>query len=211
MTGKGKVPREVAVERERRAWELRQKFWTHERIAAELGVDRSTVTKMLARISDRFWSSISGQIAAMKGDQVSQLMVIADEAMQAWESSKRPAKNAKKVTRKRGGSAGGHTAGAGSAHGSYGRSSGASGGTDDEETLMQSNDQNADPRYLASAMDALGDIRKIMGLDAPSKVAPTTPDGQRPYRAVDLSNLSDDELNQLILNLQAAAGDGADH
>lgn len=42
-------PKQVTRERERRAWELRQRCWTEARIAAELGVATSTVCYMLQR------------------------------------------------------------------------------------------------------------------------------------------------------------------
>jgi hypothetical protein len=172
---KGSVPKEVARERERRAWELRQKFWTHERIAAELGVDRSTVTKMLARVSRRILDTMQSEVAAMKAEQVSQLTFIADEAMQAWNASKQPAKEARKLTRKTRKVA-------------------------DDETQMKSKDQNADPRYLATAMQALTDIRAIMGLNAPTKVAPTDPTGEKEH-----AELSDAErITKLMAIFDAA-------
>ena len=45
--------KERRAECERRAWELRQKAWTVTRIAAELDIDQSTVSRMLARMEKR--------------------------------------------------------------------------------------------------------------------------------------------------------------
>ena len=84
----GKVPREVSRERERRAWELRQQLWTHERIAAELGVTHQAVTAMLKRVDRRVLAKLDAEVALQKAAQTAQLQYIADEAMQAWESCK---------------------------------------------------------------------------------------------------------------------------
>jgi DNA-directed RNA polymerase specialized sigma24 family protein len=49
------VKRELARERERRAWQLRTtKFFSHRQIAAALGVTRGAVTKMLLRVERRY-------------------------------------------------------------------------------------------------------------------------------------------------------------
>lgn len=185
---KSKAPpqREVTRERELRAWKLRQQLWTHERIAADLGVERSTVTKMLMRTSQRYLDSVQGEVAALKGEQLTQLEHIADEAMQAWRASKQPRKEARKVTRKQ------------SKRG------------DEEATSAQTKEQNGDWHHLEMARGALGDIRKLMGLDAPTKIAPTTPDGESVYSAIaGIAKLNDADLDQLIRNLEAAIRLGA--
>jgi DNA-binding transcriptional MocR family regulator len=137
----GRTPREVALEREQRAWKMRQQLYTHERIAAELGVDRSTVTKMLARVGKRYLNSIQNEVAALKAEQFAQLAHIADEAMQAWRASKQPKKEARKVSRKQ------------TKRG------------DEEATVAQTKEQNGDWHHLEMARAALADIRKIFGLD----------------------------------------------
>lgn len=39
--------------------------------------------------------------------------------------------------------------------------------------------------------------RKLLGLDAPTKIAPTDPTGEKPYEPVDLTRLSLDDLHEL--------------
>jgi DNA-binding transcriptional MocR family regulator len=142
----GRTPREVALEREQRAWKMRQQLYTHERIAVELGVDRSTVTKMLARVGKRYLNSIQDEVAALKAEQFSQLSHIADEAMQAWRASKQPKKEARKVSRKQ------------TKRG------------DEEATVAQTKEQNGDWHHLEMARSALADIRKMFGIDQAGQV-----------------------------------------
>lgn len=60
-----------------------------------------------------------------------------------------------------------------------------------------------DPRYLQVALSALERRCKILGLDAPTKVAPKTSDGELPY---DLKKMSNAELNARIAELAAKRG-----
>lgn len=165
MTAKmntGGVPREILRERERRSWDLRQKGWTHERIAVELNLERSTVSKILGRVSKRYNDHIIEAMAEERATQVARLNLIVDESMRAWERSKTPTKKARKQ----------HT---GTAVGT---------GTELVETRLE--DRDGDPRYLDTAMKAMADIRRILGLDAPLKSL-----------AVDLKTLTDAQLDRL--------------
>jgi len=159
----GGVPIELLRERERRAWELSSKMWTQERIAQELGLERSTISKMLKRLNERAMKTITDEILAEKAQHIRQLKEIADEAFQAWERSKETRKGVVKKSR-----TGGMTRG--------------------EETTTSVQDQDGDPRYLETAMKALNDIRKILGLDAPEKIERVlNPEEER------LASLTDEE------------------
>lgn len=46
---------------------------------------------------------------------------------------------------------------------------------------------------------------RLLGLDAPTKVAPTNPSGDKPYEGYDLSQLSEDELVTVLAILETAA------
>lgn len=48
--------------------------------------------------------------------------------------------------------------------------------------------------------------RRLLGLDAPLKIAPTNIDGDKPYQPKDLSGLTEPELSQLADLLQKAGG-----
>jgi len=143
-----RVPKEVTREREMRAWELRQKLWTQERIALELGITQAGVSKMLLRLNKRYLEQITEQIDAYKAEQVAQLSHIADEAMQSWQQSKQPEKAVSQVK-------------------ATGKGRGAFGKGDDGRVTTQVKEKSGDPRFLSAAMTAMADIRKILALDAP--------------------------------------------
>lgn len=85
-----KVTNEQAREHERRAWELRTRGWSQTRIGAELSLDQSTISKALQRVSARVLAELRPQVEAMKAEQTAQLEHLLDEAVQAWERSRRP-------------------------------------------------------------------------------------------------------------------------
>ena len=152
----GGIPKEVLAEREVQVWTLRQKFYTHQRIADELGLERSTVTKILQRVTKRALNGLSEDIREKKIAQLEQLEYIADEAIQGWHRSREAQKNvSRRTTEKAGRLTGGKR----------------------EETLIQTSDMDGDPRYLETAMKALADIRKIAGIDAPKAVELSGKDG----------------------------------
>ena len=159
----GRVPKEVTRQREAHAWQLRQQGCTHQRIAGDLGVDRSTVTAMLARIDRRALAQLNAAVELLKVEQTEILRDVVYEARQAWEKSKSPAV-AKKVTKTK---KPGDDKGEGDA--------------DADVTAQESMTQEVqcgDVAYLAQVRAALADIRKVWGLDAPVKNANTTPDGK---------------------------------
>ncbi len=73
----------------------------------------------------------------------------------------------------------------------------------DDEGNTEFLEAYVDPKFSAEVRAVLADIRKLGGLDAPQKFAPTTPEGDKPYKAeVDLLHarldmLSVEELKQL--------------
>lgn len=80
-------PEEVA-EHERRAWALRQRGWTQERIAEELKLTQRGVGVILARLSKRYLASLGNDVNRHRAQQTTRLEHILDEAMQAWERSR---------------------------------------------------------------------------------------------------------------------------
>lgn len=177
-----RVPKEVTREREKRAWELRQQGWTHERISIELGVHHTTITKMLGRIRKRYLRELNEEVEQETTEQLLQLRFIVDEAMQAWMSSKEASKSVAQKKRQ------------------------GQGGNQPDEITTRVQDQDGDPRYLSTAMSALSDIRKVLGVDAPQRSDVTS--GGKPIRAVDYSTLSDDEL-RAILSRRSTEGAGS--
>lgn len=56
--------------------------------------------------------------------------------------------------------------------------------------------QTGDPRYMNVILSTVERRCKLLGLDAPTKVAPTNPEGDKPYQA-----MSEPELDQRIAEL----------
>lgn len=61
--------------------------------------------------------------------------------------------------------------------------------------------RTGDPHAADVARKVSESRRKLLGLDAPTKVAPTNPAGDKPYEGVDLSKLSEDTLRKIIQEL----------
>jgi hypothetical protein len=135
------VPAKTTRAREARAWELKSRGYTDARIAAELGVSRSTVTKALGRVERRELGRLSDQFEAQKVLVLARLEAILRAAWEGWDLSKRP----ERTVRVR--------------HGPRGRTA---------ERVWRS--RCGDPRCLNLVRRVLRDIRELLGLDAPRQV-----------------------------------------
>jgi len=52
---------------------------------------------------------------------------------------------------------------------------------DTQRTQKKVEDQTGDPRYLDQIQKCIASRRALLGLDAPAKIAPTSPDGEEAY------------------------------
>lgn len=150
---------------------------TQQDIADELGLDHSTVSKYLKSIRQEWRESAQRDIAEIVAQELRKLDAIELEALTEWERSKKDQKK-KAVSKK--------TIVAGAAE-----------KTERNETVGQT----GDPRYLSVLISVQDRRAKLLGTDKPQKVAPTTPDGEKPYEA-----MSDDELAARIAELSAKVG-----
>lgn len=159
MPARVRVKPEILAERERNIWDLRQKGYTHTRIAAEMGLDTSTITKTLQRLTRRVNAQLEDDMIEQRITQIARLDMIADEALQAWHKSQEADRTVSKRTAQ-GASMGFKRAPA-------------------EEIVVQTKNREGEARYLETARLALADIRKILALDAPVKqdVQLHSPDG----------------------------------
>lgn len=82
--------RQITLQREARAWALRQKGWTEPQIAAELGVSQPAVSLMLSRVENKLAARFADIALRVKLDQHHRLDFIISEALAAWEKSKSP-------------------------------------------------------------------------------------------------------------------------
>jgi hypothetical protein len=147
-----KRPIEATRNDERRAWELRCQCWTIRRIADELGLDESTVGKMLKRKEKALAAEFREEAEEIKARQTEQLALIAEQALAAWERSQQDAIS---ETTKSGLFTVNKTTGEVIAC--------------PEQVSVTRAGQSGNPALLAQAMKALADARAIWGLDAPKK------------------------------------------
>lgn len=120
-------------------------------IALELEMGQSTVSKDLAHIHTAWRESAIRDFDALRDLEIARLNTIEREAWSAWERSQQPA-----VT----------TITSGTAK------------TRSENTKRITRHQFGNPRFLELALRASEERRKLLGLDAPLKIAPVTPDGR---------------------------------
>src|SRR4051794_24543124 len=148
----GNIAQDVMVEREHRAWDLRiREHLTQAEIASALEVDQATVSRLLLRASRARLGDMRELIDIQIGEQYDRLNYIYTESVRAWEASKEPSKLvAKRMSRIAGGAA--------------------DDGPRDEDIMTRVQDQDGNTRYLETAMKALADLRKLLGIDAPSRV-----------------------------------------
>lgn len=143
-------PIEVTRAREAQAWELRQRCWTEQRIADEIGVHVATVSRMLDRVERRLAAQLQEQALPIKARQTAVLERVAAEALAAWERSQQDAELVR-VTEKW-----------------VVPKDGADPYQVSDKTTERRG-QAGDPALLAAAMKALADVREIWGLDAPKR------------------------------------------
>lgn len=141
-----------AAELALRVWDLRQQGWSHRRISETLGVERQTVVRILDRIEKRELARLSKRVSHQKAAQTGWLESWIDEAVQAWEASKQPAR---RVTVRKDG--------------------------DGEATVTQVETREGDPAYLDRAIRLAGELRRLWGLDAPPVRAVEDETGQMTY------------------------------
>lgn len=152
-----KVAPEVTREREAQAWKLRQRLWTEQRIADELGVHVSTVSRMLDRVERRLAEQLKNESLPIKARQTAQLQEIAAEAFAAWERSKLDAELERTVSEEV------NLADEATAEMGF-----VIPGVK-VKTTQERKGQTGDPALLDKAMKALADIRAIWGLETPKK------------------------------------------
>lgn len=140
-------PDQVTAARMSRAWTLRARGWSQCAIAEELGITQSAVSKLLARIERRELKRLAAAVERQKVTQHFHLEHVASEAFQAWDRSKTPRKRAASRRSIDGGGGGGDGQGG------------------DEVQTTEVIERDGDPSYLYAAMQALGNLRSLWGLD----------------------------------------------
>lgn len=187
------LPREARVEKESQAWSLRSKGWTEARIGEALGLSQPTVSRYLKRTSNRVLRDLDATARHELVVSIAQLNYVKDEALQAWERSKKPKKKASKRT------------GAKSSKGE-----GGAGATDESQTT-EVVERDGDVAYLATFYAAVDRLSRLLHLE--SHVRPTPDDdasGVTLARALLIAEQVDAELDAADRQPPALEGPTAD-
>jgi hypothetical protein len=155
----------AVVQRRQQVAELYLQGWTQTKIAEHLGVSQPLVCQDLKRICADWRESSIRDFDMAREIELRRIDYVHTEAAEAWEKSKKPAQSAV-VT------------GEGSA---------------DQKVRKTMKNQHGDPRFLAVMLKCGADRRSLLGLDAPTQIAPVMPNGAEPYGLV-VPHLSLDEL-----------------
>lgn len=146
--GPGRPPKDITLQRERDAWRLRQRGWSLARIADALGISEPSVWKIINRVAGRYHAELGQMVASMRRQQLAQLEYIADEALQAWELSKKETRTTMRRKRQ-------------------------TDGTVVDEAMQKEESRLPDIRFLQEARAALADMRTLLGVDAPARAEVT--------------------------------------
>lgn len=157
---------------------LRLKHKTIEQISQEIGLSIATVKRELIIIRKEWQAASLEAIDEIKARELASLDMMEAEVMVEWERSK--ADYSKKVVED--------------------RPPGAKGGGG-RFAKIETGGQTGDPRYMQVLLGIKDRRAKILGTDAPTKVAPTTPDGSEPYKP-----MTDAELDARIMELTKKLG-----
>jgi len=138
--------------RETHAWAMRARGFSQVRIARELGLTQSGVSRLLRRVESRELRRMSKSIERIKAVQNAAFEAIIEESLEAWQRSKTPRKRAARKT-----------------------SGDGQGGADDAVETTEVVERDGDCSYLYAAMNAMGGQRSLWGLDvAPALQEPAS-------------------------------------
>jgi DNA-binding MarR family transcriptional regulator len=171
-----RVQAAIARQREIEAWAMRCEGYRQSTIAEKLGVDESTVSKTLARVEDRVLADLTTDVRAYKLRVTSMLWTQYEHLRLLYAQSREPKRSQR--MRRRGGLL------------QEGRAEGS------EAEILESKieEQIGDVAVFREMRATLDQISKLWGLYAPTKVAPTTPDGEAlPAGDVTVNVFTDDE------------------
>jgi hypothetical protein len=153
---KGRSPDQIRKDRVEIAG-LYLQGWTQAEIGAKLGLSRQQIGYDLAAVRQEWLRSTLVNFDAKKAEELARIDRLEREYWAAWEKSRNghETTTTEQTTTPQG---------------------------ERSKAAIRREDQPGDPRYLAGVQWCIEQRCKVLGLNAPHKVAPTTPDGQEPYR-----------------------------
>lgn len=168
----GRTPRtDVRIEKRRqRVAELYLQGWTQAAIAQDLAVSQATISADLKGVRLEWRDSRIRDFDEAVGMELKKIELVEREAWAAWARSQQPSEATRIVQ--------------------------GEGGKHVEKSVRQ---QVGNPRFLEQIHKSVAARRALLGLDAPVRIAPTSPDGTETYHAQVMQDL-------LQLAEQAAPG-----
>ncbi len=139
-------------------------------IAEQLGVAQSTICEDLRAIEKEWRESTIRDFELSRRIELRKLERIEREAWYGWDRSQKPAQSADIP------------------------------GDDLQPSRKRVKNQYGDPRFLDQIHKCIAGRRALLGLDAPTKIAPTTPEGESLYQnplILELDQLSASDLKLL--------------
>lgn len=190
------APARTKDERERDLDEVARLYlqgMTQAAIAAQLSKDSSrsytvtqrTISRDMEVVRKRWLDSSLRNFDAAKAQELAKIDNLEREAWESWHRSI----GTRRVT-------------------STGRETGGRDGNKDK-AQVRTEDMLGDPRYLAQIQSCIDRRCKLLGLDAPAKIAPTNPDGTEPYDGSTSDSAILASLSAIFEQAAAQAGAGA--
>ena len=152
----GRTPHEDAQieQRRQRVAELYLTGWTQAAIATELNVSQATISGDLKAVRQAWRESGIRDFEEAVQEELHKIRALEREAWNGWQRSQQPAETTRIVQ--------------------------ADNGKRAEKTVRQ---QVGDPRFLELVHRSISSRRALLGLDAPTRIAPTSPDGTESYHS----------------------------
>ena len=139
----------------RRAWKLRGQGWSEQRIADELGVNQSTVSRWLNRLTRRALASIDDLVTRELMATLGYYDYAVDESTQSWVMSKKPARSVR--VDKRSGIAPTSPIDANANPDATAKAG--------DKTTVNSKEREGNPAFLQLALAAIDKKRQLLALD----------------------------------------------
>ena len=171
MAGRRRKAAELARDR-RRIAELYLRGWLQVDIADELGLHQTTISNDLKAIQAEWLESTIVDFDKARARELAKIDDLEREYWCGWQESTKDREIDIEESQ------------AGGKHGSL------------DKTVHKVEGQVGDPRFLQGVQSCIDRRCKLLGLDAPTKVAPTDPTGSKEY-----TGLPDDERISRVVEL----------
>ena len=182
MARKGTRKQLQRFDHRNRAAQLYLRGKTQEQIAAELGIDRSTVSRDIKKVEQWLRDDSVENLHEERRRAMAEVIILKETYWDGYESSQKPKERSKAVKTKNG-------------------QSGV------ERAEKQTETRVGETKYLDGVLRARQELNKLMGLYAPQMIAPTTPRGEGIYDNIDIDPASlPAQLAGFVTAIAAATG-----